>query len=101
MDLLNTLILHSKSKSSPLASIPLLGIAVDVVRHLKNVKDQSLKSVPENIKVRVFASFFRILHVDVWPKMSAGSELLPSIVQGDHKSPDLHAPKRIADIYLF
>ena len=76
MDLLNTLILHSKSSSSPLASIPLLGIAVDVVGHLKNVKDQSLKSVPENIKVCVFDSSFRILHVDIWPKMSAGSELL-------------------------
>lgn len=46
-----TLLAQSKTFSSPLVAIPLLGIAVDVTTHLKGAENVNLTSVSGDIKV--------------------------------------------------
>ncbi len=48
---MKTLLGSTKTLSSPIAAIPLLGIAVDVTLRLKNVKDDKLKQIDPAIKV--------------------------------------------------
>jgi len=50
-DFLTTLLAQSKTFSSPLVAIPLLGIAVDVTTHLKGAENVNLTSVPGEVKV--------------------------------------------------
>lgn len=46
-----TLLKQAKSYPSPLTALPLIGTAVDVTTHLKNVKDASITNVSEDNKV--------------------------------------------------
>lgn len=46
-----TLLVQSKTLPSPLVAIPLLGIAVDVITHLKGVENRNLTFVSEEMKV--------------------------------------------------
>lgn len=48
---MKTLLAQSKTFSSPLVAIPLLGIAVDVTTHLKGAENVNLTSVSEEMKV--------------------------------------------------
>jgi hypothetical protein len=48
---MDTLLSHSKTFSSPLVAIPLLGTAVDVTMRLKGVEDINLTSVSAELKV--------------------------------------------------
>ena len=48
---MKTLLAQSKTFSSPLVAIPLLGIAVDVTTHLKGTENVDLTSVSEEMKV--------------------------------------------------
>ena len=48
---MDTLLAQSKTFSSPLVVIPLLGIAVDVTTHLKRVEDVNLTSISTELKV--------------------------------------------------
>jgi hypothetical protein len=50
---MNTLLTQSKTFSSPLVAIPLLGIAADVTTHLKGVEDTNLTSISGELKVIV------------------------------------------------
>lgn len=50
---MNTLLAQSKTFSSPLVAIPLLGTAADVVTHLKGVGNTNLTIISEEIKVNV------------------------------------------------
>ena len=50
---MRTLLSLHKFLRSPLIIVPLLGISVDVVPGLKNVKDESLKQIEASIKVRI------------------------------------------------
>ena len=48
---MKTLLGSTKTLPSPIAAVPLLGIALDVTLRLKNVKDDKLKQVDLAIKV--------------------------------------------------
>ena len=48
---MKTLLGSTKTLPSPIAAVPLLGIAVDVTMRLKNVKDDKLKQIDPTIKV--------------------------------------------------
>ena len=48
---MSTLLAQSKTFSSPLVVIPLLGIAVDVTTHLKRVEDVNLTTISTELKV--------------------------------------------------
>lgn len=48
---MNALLAQSKTFSSPLVVIPLLGTAVDVTTHLKRVEDVTLTSISTELKV--------------------------------------------------
>jgi hypothetical protein len=48
---MNALLSHSKTFSSPLVAIPLLGTAVDVTTRLEGVEDVNLTSVSAELKV--------------------------------------------------
>ena len=50
---MRTLLSLHKSLPSPLIIVPLLGISVDVMLRLKNVKDESLKQIDASIKVGI------------------------------------------------
>ncbi|KAI9508386.1 ARM repeat-containing protein [Russula earlei] len=50
---MNTLLAQSKTLSSPLIVIPLLGIAVDVTLHIKGVEDVNLSSISEALKIGI------------------------------------------------
>lgn len=56
-----TLVAQAKSSQTPLAYIPLLGVAVDVTIRLKNVKDESLKQIPPSIQVNRTPLAFHVL----------------------------------------
>lgn len=49
--MIKTLITRAKGHSNPLHVVSLLGVAVDVKLRLKNVKDDSLKKVDDELKV--------------------------------------------------
>lgn len=51
---ITTLLANAKTISNPLTVVPLLGTAVDVTLRLKNVKDESLKSLEPSLKVCIF-----------------------------------------------
>jgi hypothetical protein len=48
---MTTLLAQSKSFSSPVVVIPLLGAALDVITHLKGAKNANLTSVSGEVKV--------------------------------------------------
>ena len=50
---MRTLLSLHKSLPSPLIIVPLLGISVDVMLRLKNVKDESLKQIDASVKVGI------------------------------------------------
>ncbi|KAI0262196.1 ARM repeat-containing protein [Gloeopeniophorella convolvens] len=54
---MTTLLVQSKALSSPLTALPLLGTAVDVTTHLKNVKDASLTTIPDEIKAAIITLY--------------------------------------------
>lgn len=57
-----TLLKQAKSYPSPLTGLPLIGTAVDVTTHLKNVKDASITKVSEDNKVDFFNICIIILY---------------------------------------
>lgn len=58
---MSTLLAQSKTFSSPLVAIPLLGTAADVVTHLKGVGNANLTILSEEIKVTLLESIkFRL-----------------------------------------
>jgi hypothetical protein len=50
-DIMDALLSHSKTFSSPLVTIPLLGVAVDVTTRLHGVEDVNSTSVSAELKV--------------------------------------------------
>lgn len=48
---MKTLLSLAKTVPSPLTLVPLLGISIDVTLRLKNIKDETLKSVDPTLKV--------------------------------------------------
>ena len=57
---IRTLLGSTKTLPSPLAAVPLVGTAVDVLLRLKNVKDEKLKQIDPATKVDVLHIVFDV-----------------------------------------
>ena len=57
---MKTLLKLTKTLTSPLTVVPLLGISIDVTLRLKNVKDEKIKEVDPAIKVQSFLETIRL-----------------------------------------
>jgi hypothetical protein len=76
---MDALLAQSKTLSSPLVAIPLLGLAVDVTTHLKRVEDVNYTSVSAELKVIVgrtyWASFDGLSDWDPHPILELSTDV--------------------------
>ncbi|THH11230.1 hypothetical protein EW146_g8121, partial [Bondarzewia mesenterica] len=79
--LMNTLLSQSKAYPSPLVALCLLGVAVDVTTRLKNIKDQSLTVVPDDIKAGIISLYSSFVLMARWPVSSHVSSSLRGFIQ--------------------
>ncbi|KAI0757516.1 ARM repeat-containing protein [Daedaleopsis nitida] len=104
---MKTLLRLATTLSSPLVVVPLLGISVDVILHLKNVKDDQLKQISPEIKSDILklytgsvlmsrtpvpphisTALHGFIHSSVTPEVLTGT-VLPSMEKALLRSPEI------------
>ncbi|KAH7883448.1 armadillo-type protein [Phlebopus sp. FC_14] len=79
--LMTTLIAQAKTSQTPLVQIPLLSAGVDVIIHLKDVKDESLKQVPPSVKEDIISLYTTSVLMSKTPVPSHTSTALHDFVR--------------------
>jgi hypothetical protein len=67
--LITTLLSQARSSQTPLTFVPLIGLAIDVMIRLKNVKNESWTHLSADLKVRQSTFFLRILIANIPSRM--------------------------------
>ncbi|KAH7908270.1 armadillo-type protein [Hygrophoropsis aurantiaca] len=87
--LMNTLIAQAKSSQTPLIQIALLSTAIDVTIRLKNIKDESLTHLPDNIKNEIIVLYTTCVIMSKNPVPSHSSTALHDFIRTFVTSADL------------
>ncbi|KIJ63493.1 hypothetical protein HYDPIDRAFT_175892 [Hydnomerulius pinastri MD-312] len=78
--LMSTLITQTKSSQTPLAQISLLSTAVDVTIRLKNIKDESVKQIPQSVKEGIINLYTTCVLMSKTPVPSHSSSALHDFI---------------------
>ncbi|KAH9175038.1 ARM repeat-containing protein [Lactarius sanguifluus] len=114
---MNTLLAQSKTFSSPLVAIPLLGAAADVVTHLKGVENTNLTIISEEIKTATMVLYMSSVlmartpvpshimtsftgFVKIFTDTDLQDTILPAMEKALLRSPEYALPAQVASEFF-